>query len=196
MPSRFLYLFGPAGCGKSTIMRRALGEPDQRYDSPVPHMLWPGGVQLGRDRKPDGSPTAFPGVDRIGKGQHAKLLAWLKSIPGNDASPDVGPMDFCAEGQWLAYHRFFDMLEEWGWEVHPIYVAVPREELNRRRVVREQELLREITDGKRAWWRTEDTRFEKLWRQRMCPMIDNTLDGSVELAEHPVIRSIRTGERS
>lgn len=187
--SRFLYLFGPSGCGKSTIMGQALGEPIARADRPVPHLSYPGGIQIGRDRMADGGQTAFPGVDRISKGQHSAVLAWLKMMAGGDH-------DFCAEGQWLAYHKFFDALEQWGWELYPVYVAVPSEELIRRRVEREHRLGRAITAGRRGWWKTEDTRFERLWRTRMCPMIDNSADGSAALATHPVILSIRTGTRS
>ena len=186
MMSSFLYLFGPAGCGKSTLMARALGEPSRREDKPVPHLVYAGGIQLGRDRTPQGDPTAFPGVDRISKGQHGAVLAFLNEL--RDRGVDV-----CAEGQWLAYHRFFDAMESGGWEVFPLYVAVAHEELMRRRLARERELMREITDGKKSWWKTEDTRFERLWRTRMCPMIDNTVDGAPALADHPVVRAIREG---
>lgn len=182
--SSFLYLFGPAGCGKSTLMSKLLHPPIERFDKPVPHMLYAGGFQLGRDLTADGSWSAFPGVDRISKSQGEVVKEFLhrKSADGEHG---------VAEGQWLAYHKFFDFLEETFDEFYPVYVAVPREELMRRRYEREEALGREVDEGKRSWWKTEDTRFERLFRTRMCEYVDNTVDATGQLADHPVITRIK-----
>ena len=179
-----LYLFGPAGCGKSRLMQGALGEPLARHDKPVPLLEYRGGLQIGRDRDSDGLPTAFPGVDRLGKSTLPAVSAFFRERADTD-------LQACAEGQWLAYHRFFDEVESYGWTVWPVYVRVAQEVLMERRLAREARLGRKVTSTKRSWWKTEDTRFERLWRTRMCPSVDNTVDASEVLGAHPVLRAIR-----
>ena len=77
---RLLYIFGVPGVGKTTAVNAALGEPLYESETPIPHMVYHGGVQL--DRRFGGIESDKGGTDTLAFDVISKVEAWTNSEEG------------------------------------------------------------------------------------------------------------------
>jgi P-loop Nucleotide Kinase3 len=114
-----VYLIGPPGAGKSTLMVELTRGCDRlpRWQ-PVAHELLVGsdsaivGAELGRRRERSG------GTDALSAGIMRTAEAWVKTLPY--------PL-LLGEGDRLAYRRFFGGTARAGYRVTIVYLSCPPE---------------------------------------------------------------------
>lgn len=182
--SELLYLIGPPGAGKTTVLDAALAGvhraevrvPFARQLCSVEGRPLPTGVVLGGRR------AGFGGTDVLPMNVQPKVVEWLAGAAG----PVVG------EGDRLGNAKFFEAARALGWRVTVAYLCVPEALCDLRRAERG-------SAQNAAWMRGRRTKVERLaaaWTERAW-----WLDGcaSVEavaaaLREHPVIRALRGEE--
>lgn len=117
MTTRFLYVIGEPGVGKSTLVRSALGPFLQELGREgAPFEVWAGRVNdcslayLGNPHDP-----VFPGTDRLSMSVAPAVITWLRHV--NDGRYDV----ILGEGDRLTSVTLFHAVAGMGYDV----VVVP-----------------------------------------------------------------------
>lgn len=128
MVSTLVYLYGPPGVGKSTLMAELTKNCGRlTSESKVPHdlLLREGqyvpeivGVELGRRRQ------AFSGTDAMSMSIQPQAVSWLRTQP-------YGLI--LGEGARLATRGFLEAARGAGYAVHAFYLDATRQELDARR---------------------------------------------------------------
>lgn len=122
-----MYLIGPPGAGKSTLVEFALAGRDRHHvEQPIAHDVVPSlrGAVIGRHRPP------FSGTDTLAMNIAPKAEAWVRSTPYDLV---IG------EGDRLAYAGFLQAAMDAGYRLTLIYVDTPAPVAARRREVRAAE---------------------------------------------------------
>lgn len=126
-PRRLLYLAGPPGAGKSSLMaaltvgvyrmpRAEPGKPEIPYDLLIDPLTGaPYGIELGRRRE------GFPGTDTMAMNVAPAVCRWL-------AADTPGPVIF-GEGDRLGYPGFLDAASGAGYDVTLAHVTAAPGEL-------------------------------------------------------------------
>jgi ABC-type cobalamin/Fe3+-siderophores transport system ATPase subunit len=126
MRNRLVYLVGPPGAGKTTVLDRLVGSNRRvLVRKPFAHQLLPdiGAVILGEHRPP------FSGTDTLSMGVARIIEPWLQRAEH--------PL-ILAEGDRLAYERFFRVAAQAGYEVRLFHIDVDQVTAERRRRVRSE----------------------------------------------------------
>lgn len=110
MSADLVYLIGPPGVGKTTLvtaMVGGLGDFAEHFE-PIPHLRRGDLTMPGRKREP------FGGTDTLGMSIARQAEAWIASMP----APLV-----LAEGDRLAYAKFFGVAESAGYRLHLLHAV-------------------------------------------------------------------------
>lgn len=147
--SDLVYLVGPPGVGKSTVMSLLTRDCTVQHQAAKPFaydvLLTPEAtraVRLGAIR-PDG----FSGTDALSMNVQPKVLNWFLSSP---------PFTLVlGEGDRLGNAKFIEGVLGMGWSVHLVALAATREELDWRRRARG-------SNQNPAWMRGRQTKVDNL----------------------------------
>ena len=117
---RLFYLIGVPGCGKTTLLRRALyGIPYmQCKEGLVSFVKYPKGAELGVLRE-----GGFSGTDGLAMNVMPEAISWLHSCPTEN---------LIAEGDRLASGKFFRAAKAAGFELTVALLDCPLDEVNMR----------------------------------------------------------------
>lgn len=122
-----MYLFGPPGAGKSTLMAGLTALCDRAESAArVPHDVLirdgrPVGAEMGRRR------SGFPGTDALSMSIQPEAIRWVQTAPFGI---------ILGEGARLATRGFLKAAEDAGYRVHPLYLDAPEDVMAERRVRR------------------------------------------------------------
>lgn len=173
---KFVYLLGAPGAGKSTLAAelRKSAARSQAYEEPVPHIIhWRGGmvwyVELGKVRRD------FSGTDALSMDIITRAEPWVRSHPARR---------MFAEGDRLANDRFFTAIQEAGYALTVMYIALPEAELRARQAQRAAYIGRAQDE---AWARGRATKAIKLGDKWAATILDGTMTPK-ELSEK--VRSV------
>lgn len=146
-----LYIIGVPGVGKSTLVETLVGDAlaiDSR--TPMPHRIYmttAGGVtELGSRQ-----PGRFGGTDALAMDAITKAEAWV-----TDPSWDDDSM-LLAEGDRLAYDRFFNALLGAGWELTIAHLFALDHTLPARRRAQ-----RGMSEPAESWLKGRTTKVSKI----------------------------------
>lgn len=179
---RMLYIIGEPGVGKTTVVLSALPLPSAELEAPIPHLVYPGGVQLGRWR------GQFSGTDGMTNNIKPRVLDWL-------GQPD-GPSVVVAEGDRLANTKFFQDVVDLGWRLDVVALVASPEELNVRRDNRntKNRLLNPLPVEQNLTWLkgrvTKNINLIGNWPGVKLLPTTNLLAAANQIAAHPVVRSL------
>ena len=198
MTSSILYIIGESNTGKTTTLNNVLGQSLGRFDWPISHERYLGGIQLGVVR------DEFSGTDALGK--HVQI-----SVPGWLYGP-YRPQNIVAEGIRFCTNKFMDGLLGCGWDIHILRLVAEEEVLSARQQTRTEKQLAWLKKHKRASVH-RDHEQTKAWLKAHKSTIDNqyrrlsekgvpcvTIDTSESFAEaeswlanHPIVTMVRDG---
>ena len=142
-----LYLVGPPGVGKSTVMaeltrrcRRELSPKPFAHDHLYTDDLEPVGMELGRRR------ATFSGTDALGMSVQPRAVEWIASRPHRLV---------LGEGARLGTVGFLTAARTAGYRVLLVHLSAPEDVLERRRALRG-------SSQSPAWMRGAETRAQRL----------------------------------
>ncbi len=123
-----VYLYGPPGVGKSTLMAELTRSCERAGSSAtrLPHdILFRGnklrGAELGRRRE------SFSGTDALSMSIQPEAISWVRTAPYRL---------ILGEGARLATRGFVEAARDAGYNVHTFYMDATRQELDARRLKR------------------------------------------------------------
>lgn len=174
-----LYIIGPVGSGKSTLMAAITATVPVVGTSmlPVAHTQYRHGIQLGWQR------DIVPGADTLAMNCITKVEPWIA---------EKRPYVLLAEGERLATSRFFDFLIATGYHLSIIYLDLPIEFTEQRIAGRTRMTAQTIIESRQTKarglakkYRRNTTRLDA----SRSPDLLATLCGSAR-----AVRSLKSGE--
>lgn len=113
-----IYMIGVPGVGKTTAMVAALGPGDPKQDGAVPYVVHGDWLQIGKER------AGFGGTDALAMDAQPKVIEWLRTKK---------PERVIAEGDRLANAKFFQAVQDLGYDLLVVYLHAPRDVVAQRR---------------------------------------------------------------
>jgi energy-coupling factor transporter ATP-binding protein EcfA2 len=162
-----IYLLGPPGVGKTTLVEAIVGGLDDfaEHAEPIPHLRRGQLVMPGRRRHP------FGGTDTLGMSIARAAEAWIGSAP----APVV-----LGEGDRLSYARFFDVAESAGYRLHLLHVTAAPETVAWRRRHRAELAGTRLQNP--SWVAGRASKAAKLAAHHGAATLDLTHDGAGPVA--------------
>lgn len=161
MTKTAVYLIGPPGAGKSSVLRTAVKDLTPReafWESSVwsfigktgkrlgcSYLVYPGGIELGRLREPHSGTDALP-MDAV--------------IYAEEIVSALRPGVIIAEGSRLANRRFLDHLWAEEYALTIVSLDAPDDVLAARRAARAE--LRQVRLQKPEWVKGQTTKMRRL----------------------------------
>lgn len=175
-----LYIVGPPGAGKTTVLNAALKDCYHRISMiPFAMRIYPyrnhadAGVQFGIDRE------TFGGTDTLSLKVQPTAEKWLA---------ETRAVAIVGEGDRLGNGPFFDQAKELGWNVTVAYISTPEAVCEERRRARG-------SNQNAAWIKGRRTKTDKIVERYVKP--EWMLDGcapveelAARLKRHPAIAHI------
>ena len=177
MDKQFLCVAGSPGTGKTMMMRKMLGQHQAEIMTPVPHLRYPGGIQIGRDR------AEYSGSDALKRDIMPQVIDWLKD--------DKGPAFVAVEGERLSHVPFFKAVSAIGYQVTCIVLTASPLVLSARLGKRPKQV-------NPSWLKGRVTQARNLlnaWPGAYEISTDDPEWAERLLCSHPVARAIRGEDR-